>query len=102
MTDINQQVNDLNAELLETLVVIGTRFIAYAKSHNIKIEGVSSLVGLIGKAQAILEEINTPYAQNPVISDAFIHPKAPDEDSTAPSPEIFIYGFLPAVTKVMV
>jgi len=82
----NQHLYELNCELLETIVVITKRFVDYAKKYDMRFCDIESLVNLVGRAQAYLEEIRTPYTKNPVISDAFIHPKPSDKDYTAPQP----------------
>jgi hypothetical protein len=69
-------------------MVVGRRFIEYANRYDMRIRGIQSLIGLIKRAEVILEEIRTPYSRNQVISDGFIQPKSSDEDYNSTSEEI--------------
>jgi len=80
-----QELWTLNVELTDTLILVGRRLTEYIEEYHIEVEGIEGLANLMEKASNLLERIAAePYARNPVVSDAFIHPKPSDEDSTAP------------------
>ena len=64
-----RQLHELNVELMETLVVVGQRFIEYMDKHGIKIEGRENLVLLVGRATSLMEQIAMPYRGNPIKRD---------------------------------
>jgi hypothetical protein len=82
-----RELHELNIELMDTLLVIGQRFLAYADRYDIHIEGRENLASLIGRAQHILEQIGRPYLRNPILSDAsYHHPKQPASDDKETEP----------------
>jgi hypothetical protein len=62
-----QELHDMNVQLLETLIVIGTRFFEYTKKYEIKIEGMENLSALISKATRLVDEIGIPYRGSPIM-----------------------------------
>lgn len=75
MTSLEEvySLHELNVQLLDTLLVIGQRFIEYIDKYEIAVEGRENLATLIGRAQRLVEEIGTPYRRNPIISDERYH-----------------------------
>jgi hypothetical protein len=77
------EMHGLNIELMDTLALIGNRFMNYCEKHNIAIEELKSLETLIAKAEKLVNEIGTPYYGNPIqSSDESLHKKKSDEDLT--------------------
>jgi hypothetical protein len=64
-----RELHELNVELLDTLLVVGQRFIEDIDKYGIKIEGREKLGTLIGKAIRLLERISVPYRGNPIKLD---------------------------------
>lgn len=82
-----RQLHELNVELIETLIVIGQRFIESIDRYGIEVEGRDTLAVLIGRAQRLVDEIGTSYSRNPVISDASYHEHDSDaSDDNLPVP----------------
>jgi hypothetical protein len=91
---VEAQVASLNVELLEHLTQALKWTIAYADANDIALTNIEALYHLLERAQALIKEIaaTNAFAYLPS-SDAFIHPKASDEDSPEPFTRLcFIFG----------
>jgi len=60
------EMHRLNVELMDTLILIGFRFMDYCEKHNIAVDGLESLETLIARAEKLVNEIGTPYRGNPI------------------------------------
>jgi hypothetical protein len=87
--DEEKEMRELTIELLETLLVIGKRFLDYKKEYNLQIEGMDSLTRLTSKAQTIMEQIGWPYnGTNPIKSRCVT---AKDHDDKSPPDKATVY-----------
>jgi hypothetical protein len=78
-----EEIEQLNIELLETLSVIGHRFYDYIDEYRIPIRGFDSLLHLLERADATLEQMETPRLRNPII---------PRDDPPPDKATVYPYG----------
>jgi hypothetical protein len=92
-------INEKLGELLDEVASLLIWTIQFSKKHHL--EKDEALGHHIQRIRTVMAEIAHPPSLKFALSDAFIHPKASDEDSTAPRLKFYIRLFLPTVTDVM-
>lgn len=96
-SDEQKELQELTIELLDTLLIIGKRFLDYKTKYQMEIEGMDSLTRLFEKAKSLTEEIGWPYSGSMPIKSRPVTGKdeSPEGNSTKEEilyTPIFTYG----------
>ena len=62
-----RELEELNIELMDTLLTAVMGFLRYCREHQIQFKELDGLAGLVGRAGRICEEIGEPYHKNPIV-----------------------------------
>jgi hypothetical protein len=61
------ELEELNIELMDTLVAASLGLLKYCRDRQIQVTGLDGLASLIARAGRICEEIGEPYHKNPIV-----------------------------------